>query len=310
VTGGDIITGSLPHTAHWSSKAAGIPQARFTRGATSCQGTCCPSPEGHEHAALFLRRGSCAGRCRSPHRRIVYNHGTAKGLVSQLDTPDDVPPRSQSTGDCPLAPPPLGLGPMGVAGTRGETTALQTRCQRFDSTPTQLRDQCGIAGAPVSAPRAICAFGPMPSALAAQCAHRGIHPSELINCVQRLRGRADVASFTSPSGRRNRIARGSGQFLCRRARLRPMRKASAVQRTCGSSCERALTKADTEGPARLPKAPKARGHRARPANPRLQCPSQRRLYPFRIGCQVDQGIDGASPNGVPILPKHVRQHPE
>jgi hypothetical protein len=39
-----------------------------------------------------------------------------------------------------------------------------------------------------------------------------------------------------------------------------------------------------------------------------QCPPQRRLDPFCIGCEVDQDIDGAAPDGDPILPKHVRQH--
>jgi hypothetical protein len=32
------------------------------------------------------------------------------------------------------------------------------------------------------------------------------------------------------------------------------------------------------------------------------------LYPFCIGGQVDQGINGASPDGRPILSKHIHQH--
>ena len=38
-----------------------------------------------------------------------------------------------------------------------------------------------------------------------------------------------------------------------------------------------------------------------------QRPSQRRLNPFCMGRQVNQFIDGAAPDGVPLMPKQVHQ---
>src|SRR4030095_17061648 len=50
-------------------------------------------PKGHEHAALFLKRGVHVPDVVGTYiNRIAGNHGTAKRFVSQLDAPDDVPP--------------------------------------------------------------------------------------------------------------------------------------------------------------------------------------------------------------------------
>ncbi len=79
-------------------------------------------------------------------------------------------------------------------------------------------------------------------------------------------------------------------------------------RTYGSSCERVLTRARTEGLAFLPNAPRARA--ASPATIRIlvsQCPSQRRLNRFCIGRQVNQGISGDAPDGDLFMPKQFNQ---
>ena len=38
-----------------------------------------------------------------------------------------------------------------------------------------------------------------------------------------------------------------------------------------------------------------------------ECPSQRLLNPCRLGCQVNQGINGVAPHGDPLIPKQVHQ---
>ena len=128
-----------------------------------------------------------------------------------------------------------------------------------------------------------------------------------------LRGRADARQGLTcrPSDAGNRIAHGSCQVLGRLGGLRTdgCQSLRRVQADVWFPVRESLVQSGYRRSG--PLAQGAQGTRGIARDKRIrvaQCPSQRRLYPFGIGCQVDQDIDGASPDGGSIIPKHVRQH--
>ena len=153
-----------------------LPQAALhSRGHVLPEERAIRRPKGHEHAALVLKGGVHLPGVVGPHiDRIAGHHGTAKRVVSQLDAPDDVPPGGRIPVDRRIAR--VSHGRPGVVARRkararaARRQALQTRRQRFDSTPTRLRHAARDRLRPLcSASRAACAFGPMlPSAPAAK----------------------------------------------------------------------------------------------------------------------------------------------
>ena len=80
-------------------------------------------------------------------------------------------------------------------------------------------------------------------------------------------------------------------------------------RTYGSSCDRVLTSAPTEGAG--PRAQRTQGPCGIASDHGVlvvQCPSQRRLDRLCIGRQVDEGISSAAADGGSPIAKQFRQH--
>ena len=93
--GGDIVQPVPFHIRRTGRRRQQeLPQASlYARGHVLPKERPIRHPKGHEHPAILLAGGVQVPGVVGPHiDRIVSNHRTAKRLVSQLDTPDDVPP--------------------------------------------------------------------------------------------------------------------------------------------------------------------------------------------------------------------------
>ena len=252
--------------------------------------------------------------------RIADNHGTTKRFVSQLDTPDDVPPGGRVPVDRRIARLDDRRLEWRRDGRRGHNAVSATgppRCDSGDSTQrplcfaTQCRDRLPPPSAPPgpTAPSVRC----FPERRPRRCAHRGSHPSALRSTAARQTaqpGRCLRAPHTPPIGRRGSDRPALCQGLCRMGRARTdgrqgLRRVDAdvwilVRKSIDESTDR---RAGSLAQSAQGACGIARDHRLLVSQRSSQC----RLNPFRMGRQVDQVIDGAAPNGVRLMPQHVHQ---
>ena len=113
-----------------------------------------------------------------------------------------------------------------------------------------------------------------------------------------------------PSDAGSRIAQSFCQGLCRLGRPRT----DGCQGLCRVDADvwilvrKSIDESAYRRTGSLPQSAQGTGGIARDHRILVsQCPSQRRLNPFCIGRQVNQGIGGAAPDGVPLMPKQVHQ---
>ena len=242
-------------------------------------------PKRHEHARIFLKgRVDLPGIVGTDIDHIAGNHGTAIHFVSQLDAPDDVPPRGRVPVNgriARLSHSRLGLERYG----RPWQIGCDSRLSRLDACdaiqrPLGLVTQCGIVcGRDQRLPGCVCR---RPYA-SERFGRADANVEELI--LQRfdqlrhsqLRGRADACEGLTrrPSDAGNRITQGSWRGPW------PPRPPSDrwTPRPPPRRCGRMDPRAKEYRQERLPKdwlsRPKRPGHvrhRLRPSNPRLSAP--------------------------------------
>ena len=113
-----------------------------------------------------------------------------------------------------------------------------------------------------------------------------------------------------PSNARNRMVQGACQGRCRPGRGSDRWTPGPRPRRCGRMDPRAKDIDESADRRAGSLAQRAQGPCGIARDHRIlvsQCPSQRRLNPFCMGRQVNQGIGGVAPEGVPLVPKQVHQ---
>ncbi len=210
--GGDVVpVDSLPHTTRPSSKADPeaaihsrrdvLPEERAVRRA-----------KGQEHAAFFLvRRVHRPVVVAADIHRVAHDHRTAKRVVAQLDTPDDVAAGGRDSSrpaDVRSASRPSRVAaPRAASPHRIGRPAIRTRPRRCDSRPTQrpsgVRDPWQRPARPPRRP--VLAVRCSRARRRRRCAHRGIHrPARRRVAARRARrtARSRPRPHRRPSGRR------------------------------------------------------------------------------------------------------------
>ena len=268
----------------------------------------------HQHAGILQVGGVHLPAVVGAHiDRIASNHGTTVGLVSQRDTPDDVPTgarvpanrRIPGLDDCRLE--------RGRGGWCGHDVRRGRRCSCDSSDSTQrplcLVAQCGIG---------CCGRQRFSSRLrlrsdASQGSRReDSHIEEFIlqrfdelrHC--RLRGRTNACESLTrrPSNAGYGIAQGCCQDVSRPGRARADRR-QGLRRV--DADVRILVRKGVDQRADRRAGPLAQraqgacgiaGHRRILVSQRLP---QRRLDRFRMRYQIDQLTDGAPPDGGPLM---------